>query len=88
MEPPWGTGHGGVERSVAEVIRRHETLRTRIETTAEGQGVQVIDEPGAFRLEVVDLSSLTSSIDESAPRQHIKAEAEPGPLTSPGNCSV
>src|SRR5262245_25175948 len=30
-----------LERSFAELARRHEILRTRIETTAEGQGTQV-----------------------------------------------
>src|SRR5258708_24249428 len=46
-----------LERSLAELVRRHESLRTRIETTADGQGVQVIDPVGRFRLKVVDLSS-------------------------------
>src|SRR3981081_1958918 len=48
---------GALERSFSELIRRHESLRTRFEMV-DGQGVQVIDEPGPFRLELVDLSEL------------------------------
>jgi Condensation domain len=45
-----------LERSFAELVRRHESLRTRIEATSEGLGRQVIDPAGGFRLRVVDLS--------------------------------
>ncbi|HEX2092675.1 MAG TPA: amino acid adenylation domain-containing protein, partial [Longimicrobiaceae bacterium] len=46
-----------LERSLAEVVRRHETLRTVL---AEGEGgpVQVIRPAGATRLPVADLSGL------------------------------
>ncbi len=46
-----------LEQSFAEVVRRHESLRTRFETV-NGRGFQVIEEPGAFRLDRVDLSML------------------------------
>ncbi len=46
-----------LERSFAELVKRHESLRTRIETTPDGKGRQVIDPAGEFRLQVVDLSS-------------------------------
>src|SRR5262249_9666759 len=46
-----------LERSLAELARRHESLRTRFEAV-NGEGMQVIDPPGEFRLEVVDLSQL------------------------------
>jgi amino acid adenylation domain-containing protein len=46
-----------LERSFAELVRRHESLRTRIETTGDGQGRQVIDPAGGFRMVVVDLST-------------------------------
>src|SRR5262249_9155847 len=55
-----------LERSLAELARRHESLRTRFETV-NGEGMQVIDPPGEFRLEVVDLSQL--------PEQEREAEA-------------
>ncbi len=44
-----------LEGSFAELVRRHESLRTRIETAADGQGRQVIDPAGGFRMGVVDL---------------------------------
>jgi hypothetical protein len=46
-----------LERSFGEIIRRHENLRTRFEEVG-GQGVQVIDEPGHFHLDLVNLSEL------------------------------
>jgi amino acid adenylation domain-containing protein len=46
-----------LERSLCEVVRRHEALRTRFEIE-DGQGIQVIDEPGAFQLDRIDLSDL------------------------------
>jgi amino acid adenylation domain-containing protein len=48
---------GALERSIGEVIRRHESVRTRF-AEQDGRGIQVIDAPGEFRLEVVDLSGL------------------------------
>jgi non-ribosomal peptide synthetase component F len=46
-----------LERSFGEVVRRHEALRTRL-MVIDGQGVQVIDAPAAYRLEREDLSGL------------------------------
>ena len=48
---------GALERGIGEVERRHESVRTRF-AAVDGQGVQVIDEPQPYRLEVVDLSAL------------------------------
>src|SRR5262249_52327868 len=48
---------GALEGSIREVVRRHENLRTRF-VMVDGQGIQVIDAPGEYRLEVVDLSGL------------------------------
>ena len=46
-----------LEQSFGEVVRRHESLRTRFETV-DGHGIQVVDAPGAFRISLVDLSRL------------------------------
>src|SRR5262249_48359070 len=46
-----------LERSVNEIVRRHEVLRTRIEMEA-GEPAQVIDEWEPRRLEVEDLTNL------------------------------
>src|SRR5581483_4355167 len=46
-----------LELSFGELVRRHESLRTRFETH-DGEAVQVIDAPGRFVLPRVDLSEL------------------------------
>ncbi|HEY7766993.1 condensation domain-containing protein, partial [Longimicrobium sp.] len=46
-----------LERAVDELVRRHETLRTRLEDRG-GEPVQVVAPPSPFRLEVTDLSAL------------------------------
>ena len=45
-----------LERSFAEVVRRHETLRTTF-TTTQGLPVQVVETPGSFVLHRMDLSA-------------------------------
>src|SRR5262249_37424723 len=64
-----------LERSLAELVRRHESLRTRFETI-DGEGVQVIDPGGEFRLEVVDLSQLPEQEREAEALRRRRQEAE------------
>jgi len=45
------------ERVFSEIIRRHETLRTRF-PAQEGTPYQVIDEPAEFKMSVVDVSKI------------------------------
>jgi len=47
-----------LERSFTELIRRHETLRTRIQVGAGGVPVQLIDPPGPSCLKVLELTAL------------------------------
>jgi amino acid adenylation domain-containing protein len=44
-----------LERSLTEVVRRHEALRTRF-ATVDGEPVQVIDAPAPIRIPVVELA--------------------------------
>src|SRR5688500_8138705 len=46
-----------LERTVDELVRRHETLRTHLEERGEDL-VQVVAPPAPFRLAVTDLSAL------------------------------
>src|SRR4051812_13027596 len=55
---------GALERSLGEVIRRHEVLRTRL-AIEDGRGIQVIDEPGGFGLERLDLSDIAEGEREA-----------------------
>ncbi|WP_116810880.1 non-ribosomal peptide synthetase [Steroidobacter cummioxidans] len=57
-----------LERGIAELIRRHESLRTRFEIRA-GTPIQVVASPGSFALEVVDLSALREEDKESRLRR-------------------
>ena len=56
-----------LERSLSEIIRRHESLRTTFHNV-DGEPVQVIAEAQAQKLEVIDLSHL--------PEAEREAEAE------------
>lgn len=46
-----------LRQSFIELVRRHESLRTRI-VTVDGIPMQDIDEPGAYDLEIVELTQL------------------------------
>jgi len=65
---------GALEHGLAALVRRHESLRTRIETRAD-EGVQVIDPPGDFRLPVVDLTTLSSTQQSTATRRLVQEES-------------
>ncbi len=55
---------GALERSLRDLLRRHESLRTRFGTEG-GEGVQIVDGSEAtFRLTVEDASSLTPDARE------------------------
>ncbi|MFC4307450.1 amino acid adenylation domain-containing protein [Steroidobacter flavus] len=64
-----------LERSVAELIRRHESLRTSFRTV-HGSPVAVIAPPESFALTVIDLSAMQAEPRESRARQLIEAEAQ------------
>lgn len=64
-----------LERSFAELVRRHEILRTRIEAIG-GQPVQVIDPPGSFGVHMRDLSGLPPSERSQILAQLQAAEAD------------
>ena len=63
-----------LERSLNEIIRRHEALRTRF-LTLDGEPVQVIDPELELRLEVVDLSSLNENERETEALKLVHATA-------------
>jgi amino acid adenylation domain-containing protein len=63
-----------LERSIGEALRRHESLRTRFEA-AEGRAIQVIEAPGEFRLEVVDLSDLEEAARQGQARRLAQEDA-------------
>jgi len=63
-----------LDRSLAEIIRRHESLRTNF-ATVEGRPVQVIHPALDWRLKVVSLKSLDESEREAAAMKLIAEEA-------------
>ncbi|HEX8436630.1 amino acid adenylation domain-containing protein, partial [Archangium sp.] len=63
-----------LEKSLAEVVRRHEALRTTFEEV-DGQPVQHIQPAGSFRLERADVSHLPEAQREAAARQHVETAA-------------
>ncbi len=64
-----------VERTFAEVVRRHEALRTRF-VMQGGQPVQVVQEPDAFAISVTDLSDVPEGEREERVRALAMAEAQ------------
>ncbi|MGC2777758.1 MAG: condensation domain-containing protein, partial [Bradyrhizobium sp.] len=62
-----------LERSLSEVVRRHEALRTHFEMV-DGKGVQVIDAAGSFCLEQLDLSGLGAEAQEAEVRRLVQEE--------------
>jgi amino acid adenylation domain-containing protein len=62
---------------INEIVRRHETLRTRFEVE-EGEPVQVIDEWKPRRLEVEDLTMLPREVREAEARRITREESETG----------
>jgi amino acid adenylation domain-containing protein len=62
-------------RAVDALIARHEALRTRLVTGADGQPVQVIDPPAPGALEVIDLSWLEDGKPQATLREFIDTEA-------------
>src|SRR5205085_2778966 len=63
-----------LERSLGEVVRRHESLRTRIASTS-GEPSQVIDAPRPLSLQVVDLMGRGDADREAALRDLAIEEA-------------
>jgi amino acid adenylation domain-containing protein len=66
-----------LESVINEIVRRHETLRTRFEVEAD-EPAQVIDEWEPRRLEVEDLSGMTREASEEEARRRAREEARIG----------
>ena len=66
---------GLLERSLVEVARRHEVLRTRF-LLQDGQPVQVVDPEPFVRLPVVDLAGLPADLREAEAARIILAEPQ------------
>ena len=66
-----------LEKSLAEVVRRHEVLRTSF-PAERGEAVQRIGEAGAVKLERVDLRGMKEEEREEAVRELARREGERG----------
>lgn len=66
--------HDALQRSLTEVVRRHESLRTTFQTVA-GEPVQVIAPPQPLSLQVIDLSTLPAEERQREARRQIDHEA-------------
>jgi non-ribosomal peptide synthetase component F/aryl carrier-like protein len=63
------------ELSLQEVVRRHESLRTRIETI-DGEGYQVIEPPEPLHADLRDLSALEPEAQAREVREIVQAELD------------
>jgi amino acid adenylation domain-containing protein len=64
-----------LERSVAEVARRHESLRTVFRPGADGDAVQTVLEPGPFAFRRVELAGVPEAEREARVRELAREEA-------------
>jgi amino acid adenylation domain-containing protein len=64
-----------LEQSIAEIINRHESLRTRF-AMVDGRPVQLIEEAQPFSLPVVDLSTLPEAEREAEARRVATDESQ------------
>jgi amino acid adenylation domain-containing protein len=55
---------GALDRSLGEIVRRHEVLRTRIVADPQGHPCQVVDPPLRHPLRIADLSGLPAAVRE------------------------
>jgi amino acid adenylation domain-containing protein len=65
---------GALERSFAEEVRRHESLRTRFDLI-DGEGVQIVDGPEGFQMKREDLGELPDNVREREVERQIHEEA-------------
>ncbi len=63
---------GALEKAFRELIRRHESLRTHFENSADGEPLAIIREQMQWNLQRVDLSQLDSAQREENLQQHIQ----------------
>ncbi|HEX6749437.1 MAG TPA: amino acid adenylation domain-containing protein [Longimicrobium sp.] len=63
-----------LERALDELVRRHESLRTRLEER-DGEPVQVIAPPSSFTLEMTDLSALGPDASRAELERLARADA-------------
>lgn len=61
--------HTALQRALAEIVQRHEILRTRFAEAEDGQPIQIIDPESRVILELEDLSRL----DQDSQQKHIAA---------------
>ncbi len=66
---------GALEQALTELVRRHESLRTRFVEVAD-EPVQIIDPAGSLPLPVIDLSNLIESEREAAVVRLAKEQAQ------------
>ena len=63
-----------LERTLSEVVRRHEVLRTHF-VAIDGEPVQVIETPAQVRLPVTDLSALAEAERSAETQRLVQAES-------------
>ena len=64
-----------MRRVLGEIVRRHQSLRTRFEVV-EGEALQVIDQTYEAKLPLIDLCALAETELEAEARRLMKEEAE------------
>ncbi|HKH46874.1 MAG TPA: amino acid adenylation domain-containing protein [Thermoanaerobaculia bacterium] len=69
---------GTLRRTLAEIVRRHEALRTTIATLPAGESFQLVHPPAEPGLPVADLSALPADLRESEAERAAERETRRG----------
>ncbi len=67
--------HGMLEKTLSEIVRRHEILRTSF-PIVNGQPVQVIAPPAPLKVELIDLGELSADERETEAQRLAKEDAQ------------
>ena len=65
-----------LEKSLLEIVRRHEVLRTTFALKDDGTPVQIIDKEAKFHLEKINLSVFSAEVQEEEVKKLAVAEME------------
>ncbi len=75
-----------LEKSIDEIVRRHDALRTRF-AVIDGEPRQLVAPPSPFRLQIEDVSALPADERAAMARRQVPRRAASHSISNAGRCS-